>query len=220
MEPLKLVIGNKNYSSWSLRPWILLRHFEIPFDEIFVPLYEGDYKSRLLALSPAGKVPALIHGDLVIGESLAIMEYAAELFPQKRMWPEDRKQRARARAFSHEMHSGFSELRKNMPMNLHGSYPGRGMTPAVKTDISRIERVWTECRKEFRSQGSFLFGSFSIVDAMYAPVVTRFVTYGVTLNEWSEAYIEAVRNMPAMKEWVAAGLAEKYRIAASEIYAE
>ena len=121
MEPLKLVIGNKNYSSWSLRPWILLRHFEIPFDEIFVPLYEGDYKSRLLALSPAGKVPALIHGDLVIGESLAIMEYAAELFPQKRMWPEDRKQRARARAFSHEMHSGFSELRKNMPMNLHGS---------------------------------------------------------------------------------------------------
>lgn len=218
MEPLTLVIGNKNYSSWSLRPWLLLKYFDIPFKEIFIPLYEGDYKSQLVALSPAGKAPALIHGDLVVGESLAIMEYAAELYPDKKMWPENRKDRAKARAFCHEMHAGFSQLRQNMPMNLHGSYPGKGLTPQVKTDIARIEDIWTQCRKEFSSRGPFLFGTFTIADAMYAPVVTRFDTYGVKLNTWCEEYKQAINNLPAMKEWVSAGLKETYRIAASEIY--
>lgn len=218
MEPLTLVIGNKNYSSWSLRPWILLKYFDVPFKEILIPLYEGDFKKRLWEVSPSGKVPALIHGDLKIAESLAIMEYAAELFPQKKMWPSDLKDRARARGISHEMHAGFAPLRTHMPMNIRGSHPGKGRTPEVDRDIARIDAIWSECRKDFRSKGEFLFGAFTVADAMFAPVVTRFYTYGVKLSPASQEYADAIRQLPAMKEWSEAGLKETHYIAASEPY--
>ena len=218
-KPL-LIVGNKNYSSWSLRPWLLLKHFGIPFKEVLIPLYEGDYKRRILELSPAGKVPALVQGKLVIGESLAIMEYLAELFPQKNLWPANREHRARARAVSHEMHAGFSQLRTNMPMNIRGRHPGKGLTPQVESDIARIDEIWSGCRKEFQSQGKFLFGSFMIADAMYAPVVTRFNTYGVKISKISQDYAQSIADLPAMKEWSAAGIKESHVIAASEIYSK
>ncbi len=218
MEPLTLIIGNKNYSSWSLRPWLLLKYFDISFKEVLIPLYQGDYKKRILEYSPAGKVPALIYGSLVIGESLAIMEYLAEFFPDKKMWPSNREDRARARAVSHEMHAGFSELRKNMPMNIRGSHPGKGRTPQVLQDIARIDDIWSRCRREFEPKGKFLFGHFTIADAMYAPVVTRFATYGVKLSMLAQEYADMIRQLPAMKEWSNDSVKEPYVIAASEIY--
>ena len=218
MESLTLIIGNKNYSSWSLRPWILLKYFDIPFKEILIPLYEGDYRKRILEFSPAAKVPALVHGKLVIGESLAIMEYVAELFPEKRMWPVNIDERARARAISHEMHAGFSALRTNMPMNIRGNHPGKGRNVQVESDIARINAVWTDCRKEFQAKGNFLFGNFTIADAMYAPVVTRFNTYGVKLSMIAQEYAEMIRQVPAMKEWANSAVKEPHVIAASEMY--
>lgn len=218
MEELTLVIGNKNYSSWSLRPWLLLKYFEIPFKEVLVPLYEGDYKERLLKFSPSGKVPILVHGRLAMGESLAIMEYVSELFPQKPMWPSNREQRAQARAISHEMHAGFVKLRKHMPMNVRGRHPGQGLTPEVEKDIARIQEIWTGCRKEFGSKGKFLFGPFTIADAMYAPVVTRFNTYGVKLSKEAQEYAQTILDLPAIQEWTGASTQESYVVAASEIY--
>lgn len=218
MGPLKLIIGNKNYSSWSLRPWLLLKYFEIPFTEVLIPLYQGDYKKRILEYSSAGKVPALISGELVIGESLAIMEYLAEIFSEKKMWPSDREDRARARAICHEMHAGFVELRKSMPMNIRGSYPGKGRTPQVESDIARIDEIFSRCRREFEPKGKFLFGHFTIADAMFAPVVTRFATYGVRLSMVSQEYADTIRQLPAMKEWSNDSVKEPYVIAASEIY--
>lgn len=217
MESLTLVIGNKNYSSWSLRPWILLKYFDVPFKEVFIPLYEGDFKKRLLDYSPTGKVPALVHGNLKISESLAIMEYVAELFPDKKMWPADREERALARGVSHEMHAGFGALRTNMPMNIRGSHPGKGRNPVVDRDIARIDALWTECR-EAHTNGNFLFGDFTIADAMFAPVVTRFHTYSVKLSAVAQEYADTIRELPAMKEWSEAGVKEPYVIAASELY--
>jgi glutathione S-transferase len=219
MEELTLVIGNKNYSSWSLRPWLLLKYFAIPFKEILIPLYEGEYKSQILEYSAAGKVPFLAHGRVKVWESLAIAEYLAEAFPQKKMWPQNAQERAWARSISHEMHAGFTALRTHMPMNIRGSFPGKGRTPDVDRDIARIEALWNGCLKASKGKGGFLFGPFTIADAMYAPVVTRFKTYGVRLSGDAQEYAQTILNLPAMKEWSEAGEKEPYVIAASEKYA-
>jgi glutathione S-transferase len=219
MEQLTLVIGNKNYSSWSLRPWLLLKYYEIPFKEILIPLFEGDYKTQILTYSLSGKVPLLAHGDVKVWESLAICEYVAELFPDKKVWPADRSARAWARSISHEMHAGFAQVRTHMPMNIRGNFPGKGRTPEVEREIVRIEEIWSDCRREFKGKGNFLFGHFTAADAMYAPVVTRFKTYGVRLSGAAQEYAEAILNLPALKEWSGAAAEEPYVIAASEKYA-
>lgn len=216
---LRLVIGNKNYSSWSLRPWLLLKQAGIPFSEIRIPLYMPESKERILEFSPSGKVPALIDGDVTVWESLAICEYLAERFPDKQLWPRDTKARALARAVSNEMHAGFSELRTHMSFNARKHLPDKGRTPGVQKDIERITNLWNECRTRFGADGPFLFGRFSIADAMYAPVALRFVTYAVMLDAVSATYVEAIENLPAVKEWIATGRAETEVIPAFEPYA-
>ncbi len=219
MEPLTLVIGNKNYSSWSLRPWLLLKYFAIPFKEILIPLYEGDYKTQILNYSVSGKVPFLVHGKVKVWESLAIAEYLAEAFADKKMWPSNCEDRAWARSISHEMHAGFSNVRTNMPMNIRGSFPGKGRTPEVDREIERIQEIWSGCRLAFKGHGNFLFGHLTVADAMYAPVVTRLKTYGVELSGAAQEYAQTILNLPAMKEWSRAAQEEPYVIASSEKYA-
>lgn len=215
---MKLVIGNKNYSSWSLRPWLLMRVLELPFEEVLIPLYTPSSREKLLAIVPSGKVPALIDGDLTVWDSLAIVEYLAEQYPGVPVWPADSEPRAMARCVAAEMHSGFSALRTHMPMNCRAELPGKGHTPEVLADIARITALWADCRARYGGGGPFLFGAFSAADAFYAPVVTRFLTYAVPLPAVCREYVEAVRSLPAMVEWYAAGAAETDRIAASEPY--
>ena len=217
-QKIKLIIGNKNYSSWSLRPWILLKYFEIPFEEILIPLYEGNYKKQILKYSSNGKVPALVHGSVVISESLAICQYLSELFPKKKMWPQDIKDRALAYSIAQEMHAGFFYLRTNMLCNIRGRYPGKGMTPESKRDINHILEIWTSCRKKHKTQGPYLFGQFTVADAMFMPVVTRFRTYGVTLKGTSKEYAQTMLNLKAFKEWEEAAIKEPWVIKKSEIY--
>jgi glutathione S-transferase len=219
MKEMTLVIGNKNYSSWSLRPWLLLKYFGIPFKEILIPLFEGDYKTQILQYSLSGKVPLLVHGKVKVWESLAIGEYLAETFPAEKMWPAAAEDRAWARSISHEMHAGFAQIRTSMPMNIRGSYPGKGRTPEVDREITRIEEIFNNCRQTFKEKGDFLFGCFTVADAMYAPVATRFKTYGVKLSGPAQEYVETILNLPAMKEWSQAAFEEPYIIAASEKYA-
>ncbi|HZM34380.1 MAG TPA: glutathione S-transferase family protein [Burkholderiales bacterium] len=187
-----LVIGNKNYSSWSLRPWIAMKVHGIAFDEKRIPLDKPETKREILRHSPAGKVPCLVDGALAIWDSLAILEYLAEREP--RLWPADRAERARARAISAEMHSGFAALRQHMGLNVRKRYPGRGRTSEVLEDIRRIEAIWSQ------AQGPFLFGPFTAADAMYAPVVLRFRTYEVRVA--NREYYQAMLALPAMKEWI------------------
>jgi len=189
-----LVVGNKNYSSWSLRPWLLMKVLGIPFQELRIPLYGEGSKQRILAHSPAGKVPCLADGELHVWDSLAIMEYLAERHPG--VWPADAALRARARSISAEMHSGFPNLRNHMSMNIRRHYPGKGRTPEVLAEIRRIVEIWSECRKPF------LFGAFCAADAMYAPVVLRFRTYEVELPPVCRAYADAVLALPALQEWI------------------
>ena len=218
MHKLTLVIGNKNYSSWSLRPWVLLKYFSIPFEEILVPLRQGNYKTELLKYSPTGKAPTLIHGAVKIWESLAICEYLADIFPELKMWPEKLEDRALARSISAEIHAGFSALRTQMPMNLRSFYPGKGRSEDVDNDIYRILEIWDGCRQKFKNDGPFLFGSFTIADAMFLPVVTRFKTYGVTLSGLSSDYSNTILNLSAYREWQEEGIKEPWIIKASEIY--
>jgi len=213
---LKLIIGNKNYSSWSLRPWILLKYFQIPFKEILIPLYQGDYKKQILKYSPNGKVPALIHDKTVIWES--ICQYVSDLYPQKNMWPQKLQDRAEAYSISQEMHAGFTKLRTHMLCNIRGRYPGKGMTLEVQNDINRIITIWDKSLKKYKKQGPFLFGQFTIADAMYLPVVTRFRTYEVKLKGSSKDYVKTILELPAFKEWEEAGIKEKWVIERSEIY--
>ncbi|WNG54535.1 glutathione S-transferase family protein [Archangium gephyra] len=204
MKELTLVVASKNYSSWSLRPYLALAHTGQPFREVVVPLGQADTAASIAKYSPSGRVPALLHGDLALWDSLAICEYLAEQFPQAKLWPQDSAARAMARSVTAEMHSGFSNLRNHMPMNLHARRPGEGRAPGVAEDISRITSLWTECRRRFGQGGPFLFGAFSIADAFYAPVVTRFVTYDVELDAEGAAYRDAVLALPAMKAWTEA----------------
>ncbi len=211
-----LVIANKNYSSWSLRPWLLFKQAGIPFEEVRIPLHLPDTAEKVARLSPSGRVPVLREGDFTVWESLAICEYAAECYPEKKLWPEDLRARALARSISHEMHAGFQALRQNMPMNASRRYPGQGMTPEVAEDIARVCEIWNQCRKTHGRGGDFLFGRFSIADAMYAPVCVRFTAYEPRLDEISVAYVRAVMNLPAMQEWVRAAREEKEVIAKYE----
>lgn len=215
---MKLVIGNKNYSSWSLRPWLLMQVLGLPFEELLVPLYAPGAKQALLAQAPSGKVPALHDGALVLWDSLAIVEYLAEQYPDIAVWPAPADARAIARCVSAEMHAGFTALRSHMPMNCRASHPGKGHTPEVLADIARITALWTDCRARFGHQGPFLFGAFSAADAFYAPVVARFITYDVPLSAICRSYVQAVRALPAMAQWYAAAAAETERAAASEPY--
>jgi glutathione S-transferase len=212
MPPLTLVIGNKNYSSWSMRPWLLLRQAGIPFDEVRIPLYVPGSEIDLAQWSPSGKVPALNEGDIRVWDSLAICEYLAERFPELELWPADAAARAVARSVSAEMHAGFGALREHMSMNIRARYPGMGRTPDCLADIERILAIWAECRARFGSSGDFLFGRFGIADAMFTPVVLRFETYGVALEGAARAYAEAILALPALREWVADAVAEVERI--------
>ena len=218
MSQLTLVIGNKNYSSWSLRPWLLLKHFDIPFKEVYIPLYQEGTKEAILYLSPSGLVPALKNGDVTIWDSLAICEYLNELFPEHSMWPQDSEARAVARSISAEMHSGFSPLRSLMPMNCRLTFPGKGLTDESAADIARITAIWRECRGKFGVGGSMLFGEFTIADAMFAPVALRFKTYDVQLDEVCAEYVSAVLALPAMQEWVAGAVEENEVLEAFEPY--
>jgi glutathione S-transferase len=208
MKELTLVVATKNYSSWSLRPYLALAHTGQPFREVVLRLGEAETAAEIAKYSPSGRVPALLHGELVIWDSLAICEYLAELFPQAHLWPREAATRAVARSVTAEMHSGFTALRNHMPMNLRARRPGEGRAPGVAEDISRITSLWRECRSRHGQGGPFLFGAFSIADAFYAPVVTRFVTYGVELDEVCGAYRDAVLALPAMRAWTEAALGE------------
>jgi glutathione S-transferase len=207
---LKLVIGNKNYSSWSMRPWLALHANKIPFDEVFIPLYtdnEAD-KDRILSFTHSGKVPALIDGDITIWDSLAIIEYAAEQFPEAKLWPEDRASRAHARSISAEMHSGFMALRNECGMNLHRPVGAIALSADARANVARIQEIWIECRERHGKLGPFLFGAFGAADAMFAPVVHRFRTYAIAAAPEVEAYMETMLALPAFGEWTRAGLAE------------
>ena len=212
MAGFTLVVGNKNYSSWSLRPWLAMRQAGIAFEEVVIPLYQAGSKAALLAHSPAGKVPVLRHGDRVVWDSLAIMEYLAETFPAAGLWPEDAAARALARSVSAEMHAGFAALRGGMPMNLRDQPSRPEGSDAVAADIERVSTIWRDCRARFGVGGSFLFGAFSAADAMYAPVVTRFRTYGVALDPTCQAYADAVLALPAFLEWQRAARQEPWVI--------
>ena len=206
---LKLVIGNKNYSSWSMRPWLAMRANDIAFEEILIPLYTGAVdKQRILDVTRSGKVPALIDGDVTIWDSLSIIEYVAERFPASRLWPEDRAGRAHARSISAEMHSGFGPLRNECGMNLHRPVGAIALSDDARANIARIEQIWTECRERYGKSGPFLFGGFGAADAMFAPVVHRFRTYAIAVAPEAKAYMETMMALPAFQEWTRAGLAE------------
>jgi glutathione S-transferase len=208
MAALKLVIGNKNYSSWSMRSWLLMTHFEIPFDEIQTWLHQPDTTATIKRYSPSGLVPCLVDGDLAIWDTLAIAEYLAEKFPEKQLWPADRKARAIARSMCAEMHSGFTALRRNMPMNIRNRYPGKGRAAEVEADITRVEAMWNECRARFGASGPFLFGAFSIADATFAPVVFRFNTYAVKPKGAAGEYVASMLAAPALQRLAKEAAAE------------
>ena len=210
-----LIIGNKNYSSWSLRPWLLLRHFEVAFTEIRLPLDTPEFHERIGALSPSRRVPALHDGGLVVWDSLAICEYANERWLDGRGWPRDLAQRALARCAAAEMHSGFAALRAQLPMNLRRQPRERHWDDAAERDIRRVQDLWLGFLAAARG-GDFLFGGFGIVDAMFAPVCVRFRGYGVRLEPACADYVDAIYALPAMREWVASALAETERVAADE----
>jgi glutathione S-transferase len=217
MSNIHLVIGNKNYSSWSLRPWMALSMAGIPFRETVIPLDTPDTAKLIGQHSGAGRVPVLYHGRQVVWESLAIMEYLAELFPEKSLWPKTISARAMARAVSNEMHAGFGALRNACPMNIRRPARAVPLNDAVKRDIARIEQLWRECRAKFGKGGKFLFGKFSIADAMYTPVVSRFETFAIPVAEETRAYMDAVLNTPAFRSWREAALKETWVVPSDEV---
>jgi len=216
---LKLIIGNKNYSSWSMRPWIAMKATNIPFEETVISLDAPNFKQIVGPVSGTGKVPALIDGDVHVWESLAILEYLAEKFPNAGLWPVDGAARAFARAVSNEMHAGFVPLRRHMPMNMWRPVIKRELTPEVSANVQRLELMWSECRMRYGSKSGrpFLFGGFGAADAMYAPVVARLHTYGVDVAATTKAYMDAVMALPAWREWHAAALKETWVLAEDEV---
>jgi glutathione S-transferase len=212
MAGLFLLIGNKKYSSWSLRPWIVMKQAGLKFDEQFVALQQPNTKANILKYSPSGKVPFLRHGKIEVWESLAICEYLNEAFPKAGLWPRDKAARAQARAVSNEMHGGFADLRRYLPMDVSRRIDEPSRAQAVKGEIDRIAALWAQCRRRYGKDGAFLFGKFSIADGMFAPVVTRFSTYGVKLPPVAAAYVKTMVALPAMKEWIAAAKEEPWVI--------
>ena len=220
---LTLIIGNKNYSSWSMRPWVLLRGLGIPFSERQLKFHTQDWSDRIGRLSPSGMVPVLWEGEPGSGfatwDTLAIAERLHELFPEAAVWPANAHARARARALCAEFHSGFRAFRGAMPMNIRSRYPGKGMNPDVVREIGRIRTLWTEARRDFGAQGPFLFGAFGAADAFYAPIATRFVTYGVELDGAAREYQQALLDSPGVKAWSADAVKETEFVAEDEPYA-
>lgn len=216
---LKLVIGNKNYSSWSMRPWVAMKAFNIPFQEVRILLNQPDSSTNIAQYSAAGRVPVLLAGETTVWDSLAICEYLAEQFQEKNLWPQDVEARAVARSICAEMHSGFTGLRSAMWMNIRANFHGKGRTTAAQADIGRISEIWETC---FARSGAhqFLFGEFSIADAYFAPVVMRFRTYSVSLAPALEAYVERVAAHPAVAEWIAGALAEADTLPNFDVYPE
>jgi glutathione S-transferase len=211
MKPT-LVIANKNYSSWSFRPWILMRHFGLAFDEIVIPLVQDNTHAEILRFSPAGKCPSLHDGEIVVWDSLAIIEYVAELYPDKPIWPGPQAARAQARSLAAEMHSGFQALRQLLPMNMRRAVARRELTPEASADVARLEQAFGQARGEFGQAGAFLFGDFSAADAMFAPVVNRLHVYDVTVTAATNAYMDAMMALPAWQEWRAQAEAETWII--------
>lgn len=211
-----LVVANKNYSSWSLRPWIAMTVAGIPFTEEVIPLDRPDTKERIAAHSRAGRLPVLRHGKITVWESLAILEYLAETYPEAGLWPRTRAARAFARSVASEMHAGFQALRSACPMNMRRPKRRLELPPAAVVDVRRIEDIWRTCRDAHGRGGPFLFGRFTAADAMYAPVVNRLDVYDVPVSAASRAYMEAVQALPAWQTWHAAAVAEPWIIAAYE----
>jgi glutathione S-transferase len=214
---LKLLIGNKNYSSWSMRPWIAMKVAGIPFAEEVISLDDPGFRGRVLQVSPTGKVPALADGDVHVWESLAILDYLAERFPQAALWPADPRARGLARAVAAEMHAGFGPLRRHCPMNMWRTVSRRELPSEVAADVVRIEAIWTDCRIRFGQGGAFLFGTFGAADAMYAPVVSRFHTYGIEVGAAAHAYMEAIMALPAWSQWREAALKEPWVLHRNEV---
>jgi len=215
---LQLIIGNKNYSSWSMRPWIAMKAANIPFEETVISLDAPNFKQVVGAVSGTGKVPVLIDGEVCVWESLAILEYLAEKFPKAELWPAESGTRAVARAISNEMHAGFVPLRRHLPMNMWRPVIKRELTPEAIANVQRIESIWSECRMRYGKKGGpFLFGRFGATDAMYAPVVARLYTYGVDVTSATKAYMDAVMQLPAWREWQAAALKETWVLAEDEV---
>lgn len=222
---MQLYIGNKNYSSWSMRAWVLLRQFDIPFEEVLVHFdsfaSDSQFKRAIGTISPAGKVPVLVHEGLVIWDTLAIAEYVAELFPEKCLWPKDRSARARARSVCAEMHSGFTNLRATFPTNVCARLPTVGALamrdkPAVRAEVDRLVAMWSELLDTHG--GPMLFGQYSIADSYFSPVALRLVTYEIPVPAPVRAYIERLRQTPALKAWIDAALAKNEFIAFEEPY--
>lgn len=209
---MQLVIGNKNYSSWSLRPWLLLRQANIPFEEIRIPLYRPDTKSQLARYSQWGRVPVLVDGAVTVWESLAICEYIAERYPEQALWPRDPHARAVARSVSAEMHAGFAGLRRELSMDCRSIHADVPLTEATRKEIDRIETVWSECRTRFGHKGAFLFGDFSIADAMYAPIALRGQTYQIPWTETSRRYVDTLIALPALQSWLTDAHSETERL--------
>jgi glutathione S-transferase len=214
---LTLVIGNKNYSSWSFRPWIAMKVAGIAFDEVVISLDAPDFKPRVSRIAGTGKVPALADGDVHVWESLAILEYLAEKFPAARLWPDAPTARAHARAIASEMHAGFVPLRRACPMNMWRPVRKRELGDDVLANVRRIEAMWRDCRARFGGGGPFLFGGFGAADAMYAPVVSRFHTYAVEVGPEAQSYMDAVMALPAWAEWKAAAVKEPWVLAEDEV---
>lgn len=217
MDKFELVIGNKNYSSWSLRPWLALKHAGATFTETHIALYMPGFKKELARHTGSGKVPVLKHGTLTVWESLAICEYLAEKFPAAQLWPESAAERAEARSLSTEMHAGFTGIRRCMPFNCRARDRHVTRTPEVDNEIKRVEEIWNRCRARHQTQGPWLFGSFTIADAMFVPVALRFVTYGVDLTGAAREYMDTVETHPPVLEWIAAAREEQEFIESSEV---
>jgi glutathione S-transferase len=217
MSRLTLVIGNKVFSSWSLRPWFAMTMTGLPFEEVVIPLDKPDTKKRIAEHSKAGRVPVLYHGKLKVWDSLAILEYLAETFPEKKLWPAGQAARAMARAVASEMHSGFSALRSECAMNLRRARMPTQMSDAAKADAARIETIWRDCREKYGKTGKYLFGRFSIADAMFAPVVSRFDTYAIPVGDDTRSYMKTILGCETFRTWKEGALAETWDLPQPEV---
>ncbi len=217
MSKLQLIMGNRNYSSWSLRPWLVMKHLGLDFEENVVPLFEGDFKEELLGHSPSGKVPVLKVDGEEIWDSLAICEYLNECYPDAGLWPQEEHTRAVARSCAYEMHSSFFSIRNDMPMNVRRKIDGFTPSSLCKQEIDRVAEIWTSCRQRFGQSGPFLCGKFGIIDAMFAPVVSRFHSYGIELEGIAADYMQAILTLSMMEEWTESARGEEWVIEAVEM---
>jgi len=217
MSDLKIIIANKRYSSWSLRGWLAIEHTGLPYKEILLPLDTPVFYEEIVKYNPAMKVPTLLDGSIAVWDSAAIIDYCTRLAPNKFWWPTDKEAYAYARSIFNEMHSGFNTIRSHMPMNLQGQWQNLSLNKTLETEVRRIETIWSECRKKYGSTGAFLFGDFSAVDMMFAPVTARFATYGIQVNETANAYIKSVRQHPSVAAWYAAAIQETEVVPADQL---